>query len=138
MDKTLAMILLIGAAALGQAQSPAQSPSQNATQKAARIQSPTASAAASAVEGAASVPAKAVRRPLTPEELRDTAQFPDGALPDQPVLPQVVVPLGKKPVSLAPTAAGPKIDDQVARCKALTDPRHKAACVHAAPASSAP
>src|SRR5690349_2173489 len=135
MDKTLAVILLIGAATLGQAQSPAQSPAQNATPQAARIQSPTASAAASAVEGSASAP-KAVRRPLTPEELRDTAQFPDGALPDQPVLPQVVVPLGKKPVALPPTAAGPKIDDQVARCKALTDPRHKAACVHAAPASS--
>lgn len=128
MDKTLAVILLIGAATLGHAQKPP------------RVQSPTASAAASAVEGPASVPAKAVRRALTPEELRDTAQFPDGSQPDQPVLPQVVVPLGKKPAPLAPsaaTAAAPKIDDQVARCKALTDPRHKAACVHAPSASEA-
>jgi hypothetical protein len=126
MNKTLASIILVSAATLGYAQ------------QAPRVQSPTASAAASAVAGPSSAPAKPARRLLTPEELRDTAQFPDGVQPGQPTLPQVLVPLGKKPAPLAPTAAGPapkKIDDTVARCKALTDPRHKSACVHAPAAS---
>lgn len=127
MNKMLAAIALVGATTLA------------AAQQAARVQSPTASAAASAVAGAAPAPAKAVRRPLTPEEQRDTAQFPDGSPPDKPVLPQVVVPLGRKPPppATAAAAAPGKINDEVARCKALTDPRHKAACVHAPPASEA-
>ena len=128
MNKLLAAILLIGASTLTSAQ------------QAARVQSPTASAAASAVSSPASAPAKAVRRPLTPEEQRDAAQFPDGSQPDRPVLPQVLVPLGKKPAPLEGTAgAAPavKINDDVARCKAQAGPKQKAACVHAPSASDA-
>lgn len=127
MNNLLAAITLVGAATLASAQ------------QAARVQSPTASAAASAVAGPASAPAKPVRRSLTPEEQRDAAQFPDGSLPDRPAMPQVVVPLGRKaPPPHAATADAPgKINDDVARCKALADPRQKAACVHAPAASGA-
>ena len=128
MHKTFAIIVVAGAAALTHAQT------------APRVQSPTASAAASAVAGPSSSPSKAVRRPLTPQEQREAAQFPDGAQPEQPVLPQVVVPLGRKPAPLAAaegTGPAPKIDDQVARCTALTDRRNQAACVHAPAASGA-
>jgi len=126
MNKLLAAIVLIGASTLTSAQ------------QAARVQSPTASAAASAAS--ASAPAKAVRRALTPEEQRDTAQFPDGSQPDRPLMPQVLVPFGKKPAPFDNSASGVapvKINDDVARCKAQAGPGQKAACVHAPTASDA-
>ncbi|WP_374561806.1 hypothetical protein [Ideonella sp.] len=107
--------------------------------------------AAPAASGAsAPSPAKPPRRALTPEELRSSAQFPDGSQPERPIAPQVVIPLGRKaplapPEPAASAAAGAaaapvgsKVNDQVARCKALSAPAQRAACVHAPAASAAP
>jgi hypothetical protein len=125
MTRPLIMITLVGVAMLAQAQQPAGVPA------------PAASAAS------VPAPAKPARRPLTPEELRNTAQFPDGSQPERPVSPQVVVPFGRKPgpqpetpASGAATVPG-KINDQVARCKALAEPHRQSACVHAPAASDA-
>jgi hypothetical protein len=60
--------------------------------------------------------------------------------------PQVTVPLGRKPPPPSPAEASEaaqdaampgKIDDRVARCKAMADPRQRAACTRAVAASDA-
>lgn len=104
---------------------------------------------ASAPEAAASRPqaprrAKPERRPLAPQELRDSASFPGEMRPEDMPPPQVTVPLGRKPPPPSPATAGAaaqdatapgKIDDRVARCKALADVRERAACSRALSAS---
>ncbi len=103
-------------------------------------------APAVAASGApAPAPAKPARRPLTIDEQRDITRFPDGSQPERPAAPQVVVPFGRKPGPRPDTAANAaaqsaaavpgKVNDQVARCKALAEPHRQAACVHAPVAS---
>ncbi|HEX5682607.1 MAG TPA: hypothetical protein VFY73_01120 [Ideonella sp.] len=104
--------------------------------------------AASGASAPAPAPTKPVRRALTPEELRNTATFPDELRPDGPIKPQVVVPLGRKPppptgaaasaAAQAGTTPAGKINDEVARCKARSSPQMQAACGHEAAASAAP
>jgi hypothetical protein len=105
-----------------------------------------ASAPASAASSAASAPrtARPVKRPLTAQELRESATFPGDMRPEDMPPPQVKVPLGRKPPPPSPAeaaaaaegAAAPgKIDDRVARCKALKDARQRDACTRAVVAS---
>lgn len=93
--------------------------------------------AASEVMVVPAKPQKPARKPLSPEELRKSATFPGELHPEEPVKPQLVVPIGRKPPPPLPSstsepsvAMGPagKIDDSVARCKALAPPERKAAC----------
>ena len=94
---------------------------------------PTPSASAPA-------PAKPGKRPLTAEELRDSGSFPGELRPAGPNTPQINIPLGKKPPAPSDAAASAanqdaasspgKIDDRVARCKALKGAAARAACTH--------
>jgi hypothetical protein len=113
-------------------------------------QAPQAPQAVSAPASAASAgpfgprTAKPVKRPLTAQELRDSATFPGDMRPDDMPPPQVTVPLGRKPPPPTPaeasaaaqdaTAPG-KIDDRIARCKGLADARQRDACTRAAAGS---
>jgi hypothetical protein len=107
-----------------------------------------AGAAASTPSAAASSAktAKALRRPLTPEEMRDSASFPGDLRPDGPPTPQIKVPLGRKPpppsdavasAARRDAAVSPsKIDDRVARCKGQPTAEQRAACAQGLAASS--
>ena len=134
MKRPLIAMIVLAASALTQSQPPA------------RVPPPAAAVAASGASAAsAPVPTKPVRRSLTGEEQRDLAQFPDGSQPERPAKAQVVVPFGRKPppetaanAAARDAAAVPgKVNDRVARCKALADPQRQAACVHAPVASDA-
>lgn len=105
-----------------------------------------ASAPPGAASAVASAPrtAKPVKRPLTAQELRESSTFPGDLRPQDMPPPQVTVPLGRKPPAPSPAeaeaaaqgAAAPgKIDDRVARCKALADARQRLACTQALHAS---
>lgn len=104
-------------------------------------------AAASAASSSASAPttSKRVKRPLTAQELRESATFPGDMRPQDMPPPQVSVPLGRKPPPPSPAEAQEaaqdagmpgKIDDRVARCKAQADPKQRAACTSALAASA--
>lgn len=129
MKRPLIAMIVLAASALTQSQPP--------------VQAPPPAAAVAASGASAPVPTKPVRRSLTGEEQRDLAQFPDGSQPERPAKAQVVVPFGRKPppdtaanAAARDAAAVPgKVDDRVARCKALADPQRQAACVHAPVAS---
>ena len=85
---------------------------------------------------------KPMPRPLSPTELRESATPPGDLRPQEPVRPQINIPLGKKPVaSLAPepraqrrigstsaSAAAGGINDASARCEAETDTQARLAC----------
>jgi hypothetical protein len=84
--------------------------------------------------------AKPAPRPLSPNELRESASPPGDLRPENPVKPQISIPLGKKPVpALAPepraqrrigsaSAAAGGINDASARCEAEVDDAARAAC----------
>jgi hypothetical protein len=89
-------------------------------------------------EASAPTVAKPLPRPLSPNELRDSATAPGDLRPEDPVRPQISIPFGKKP-ALAPepraqrrtgsasaTAGG--IDDASARCEAEADTQARLAC----------
>ena len=89
--------------------------------------------------GASAVPmAKPVPRPLTPAELRDSASTPGDLRPEDPVKPQISIPLGKGPPAgsklvsrAAPrNAAAPAggVNDASARCEAEVDEQVRATC----------
>ena len=72
-------------------------------------------------------------RRLTPEELREVGGPPGEVRPEDPVVPQIKIPLGRKqPVTPLPPArrasAATGIDDTAARCLALADAAERAAC----------
>lgn len=101
-------------------------------------------AASAASDVAAPGSSRRVKRPLTAQELRESATFPGDLRPEDMPPPQVNLPLGRKPpppsasdaAAAAQDAAVPgKIDDRVARCKAQADPRQRAACTRALAAS---
>jgi hypothetical protein len=105
-----------------------------------------ASAPASSPAIGASAPraSRPVKRPLTAEELRESSTFPGEMRPEDMPPPQVKVPLGRKPAPPSPAEAGAaaqdatmpgKIDDRVARCKALPDLAQRTACTRALAAS---
>jgi hypothetical protein len=109
---------------------------------------PAAPAASAPDVGASATQAPAAprraKRPLTAQELRDSASFPGDMRPEDMPPPQVTVPLGRKPPPPSPATAGAvaddaaapgKIDDRVARCKALADVRERADCTRALSAS---
>jgi len=91
-----------------------------------------ASAAASAV-----TPAPARREPASPSQspavrAAQGATPPGELRPENPVLPQIAVPL-RRPRDTAPgeragSAAG-SIDDSAARCRAASSDRERAACI---------
>ncbi len=101
----------------------------------ARVPAPLAEPAASAPP----VVNKAKPRAMTPAEKRDSATAPGGVRPEEPVVPQISIPLGKTPP--APTlskaqqqrhdkaAAMGGVDDSVARCKAAATPAERDACL---------
>lgn len=78
-------------------------------------------------------------RLLTPSEKRDNADAvsaPD-LRPDRPVIPQISVPLGRKPPAANPPPAAPRngsasapgaIGDSAARCEAMPGNLERAAC----------
>jgi hypothetical protein len=99
-----------------------------------------ASAPPSMAASATSSPAPAGPRLLTPTEQRrnvDEATAPD-LRPDRPVVPQISVPLGRKPPVPAPSAsraprngaAAPPghIGDAAARCESAPGDLERAAC----------
>jgi hypothetical protein len=99
-----------------------------------------ASTAPSTAASAASSPAPVGPRVMTPTEQRrnvDEASAPD-LRPDRPVVPQISVPLGRKPpvpagaASRAPrSGAAPTpghIGDAAARCESAPDDLERAAC----------
>jgi hypothetical protein len=112
-----------GAASAANAQSPA------------RVHTPLAEAAASAPL----VVNKAKPRAMTAAEKRDSASVPGDVRPEEPVVPQISIPLGKTPpaptLSKAQrqrhdkTAAMGGVDDSVARCKAAKTPADRDACL---------
>ncbi len=97
---------------------------------------------ASAPVAAASAPKveQAAPRPLSPTALRESASPPGDLRPEDPVKPQISIPLGKKPaVPLAPepraqrrmgsaSAAAGGINDASARCEAEVGNAARAAC----------
>jgi hypothetical protein len=101
----------------------------------ARVPAPLAAPAASAPP----VANKAKARGLTPAERRDSAVVPGDVRPEDPVVPQISIPIGKTPP--APTlskaqqqrqdkaAAMGGVDDSVARCKAAATPAERDACL---------
>lgn len=101
----------------------------------ARVPAPLAEPAASAPP----VVNKAQPRAMTPAEKRDSATVPGAVRPEEPVVPQISIPLGKTPP--APTlskaqqqrqdkaAAMGGVDDSVARCKAAATPAERDACM---------
>ena len=91
---------------------------------------------------AASVPSANVPNPrlMTPEQKRDSGSppLPSDAQPDQPVTPQIKIPLARKPAppgdrkpnarrSDLPASAG-RVDDAVARCDAAVDKSARESC----------
>lgn len=81
---------------------------------------------------------KPTPRSLSPSALRDSATPPGDLRPEDPVRPQLSIPLGRKPV-LAPepraqrrigsaSAAAGGINDASARCEAEADPQARLAC----------
>ena len=83
---------------------------------------------------------KVVPRPLGPAELRESATTPGDLRPQDPVRPQVNIPLGKQPgPSLASepraqrrigsaSATSGGINDASARCEAEADPQARLSC----------
>ncbi len=101
----------------------------------ARVPVPVAEAAASAP----AVVNKAKPRAMTAAEKRDSATVPGDVRPEDPVVPQLSIPLGKTPpapvLSKAQqqrqdkAAAMGGVDDSVARCKAAATPAERDACL---------
>ena len=101
----------------------------------------TATATAPAVpEASAPSAGKPAPRPLGPAELRESATTPGDLRPEDPVRPQINIPLGKQPKSsLTPepraqrrigsaSAANGGINDASARCEAEVDSQARLAC----------
>ncbi|MEP7299122.1 MAG: hypothetical protein ABI702_23305 [Burkholderiales bacterium] len=98
-------------------------------------QAPAPPGAASAA-ATASMPSSGPRL-LTPAEKRDNADVaaaPD-LRPDRSVVPQISIPLGRKPaeprpkpLARKPAAAPGQIGDAAARCEALSGDLERAAC----------
>jgi hypothetical protein len=91
------------------------------------------------ISGASAVPAaKPIPRPLSPTELRDSASQPGDLRPEDPIKPQISIPLGKKPptgsklVSRAeprsPAASAGGVNDASARCEAEADEQVRVKC----------
>ncbi|MEO8058290.1 MAG: hypothetical protein ABI671_08170 [Burkholderiales bacterium] len=90
----------------------------------------------------ASAAGKPRPRPLNPKELRESATPPGDLRPEDPVRPQISIPLGKKPApalapepraqrrigSAAASAAAGRINDASARCEAEADAQARVAC----------
>lgn len=101
----------------------------------ARIPAPLAAAAASAPP----VVDKSKPRPMTPAEKRESATAPGDVRPEDPVVPQISIPLGKTPPAPAQSkaqvqrhdraAAMGGVDDSVARCKAAETNAARDACL---------
>jgi len=99
----------------------------------ARASAPTPSAVASAP-----VAAKPRPSPLTPQQLRESATSPGELRPEHAAVPQINVPLGRKPaVPVKPQSRASRrgeakpadgIDDAVARCEAQSDRQVRADC----------
>ena len=82
---------------------------------------------------------KPAPRPLSPTELRESATPPGDLRPQDPVRPQINIPLGKKPalapepraqrrIGSASAAAGGGVNDASARCEAEADTQARLAC----------
>ncbi len=101
----------------------------------ARVPAPVAAPAASAPP----VVNKKLPRAMTPAEKRDSATVPGDKRPEDPVVPQISIPLGKTPPApVLPkaqqqrqdkAAASGGVDDSVARCKAAATPAERDACL---------
>jgi hypothetical protein len=86
----------------------------------------------------APVAAKARPPPLTPQQLRESATSPGELRPEHAAVPQINVPLGRKPaVPMKPQSNASRrgeaepadgIDDAVARCEAQADRQVRADC----------
>jgi hypothetical protein len=101
-----------------------------------------AQAVAPAVSAApASAPAvdKSMPRPMTAAEKRDSATVPGDVRPEEPVIPQISVPLGRTPPAPAQTkadlerkrqaAAKGGVEDSIARCKAVPTKSEREDCL---------
>ena len=82
-----------------------------------------------------SAPVKSGPRVLTPLEMRDNATQPGELRPENPVTPQIRIPLGKKPPATEPAAPRPGhaasaggLEDEVARCEAQAGEQVRAKC----------
>jgi hypothetical protein len=101
----------------------------------ARVPAPLAAPAASAPP----VVSKSKSRAMTPAESRDSATVPGDVRPEDPVVPQIRIPLGRTPPVASHTPAQTRrheqaaatggIDDAVARCKAAEAPAARDACL---------
>jgi hypothetical protein len=99
-----------------------------------------AQATAPAPSPATSAPVAAKPRPspLTPQQLRESATSPGELRPEHAPVPQINVPLGRKPaVPVKPQSGASRrgqaepadgIDDAVARCEAQSDRQVRADC----------
>jgi hypothetical protein len=124
--KLIWMWALVGAAAAA-LHAHAQAP--------ARVASPLTEPAASAPP----VLNKSKPRAMTAAEKRDSATAPGDMRPEEPVVPQLSIPLGRTPpvpvLSKAQqqrqekAAAMGGVDDGVARCKAAATPAERSACL---------
>lgn len=97
-------------------------------------------ASAPALPSASAPASKPAPHPLSPSELRESATPPGDLRPENPVKPQINIPLGKKPVpALAPepraqrrigsaSAAAGGINDASARCEAEVGDAARVAC----------
>jgi len=101
----------------------------------ARVPAPLAAPPASAPP----VISKSKPRAMTPAEKRDSASVPGDVRPEDPVVPQISIPLGKTPPAPSlskaqqqrheKTSAMGGVDDSVARCKAAATPGERDACL---------
>lgn len=97
-----------------------------------------AAASAPAVAPSAVTPAKAEKRPATPQEGRDSATAPGDLRPAARVTPQISVPLmpggvAGKPAYVRPArgngAPSGGVDDSAARCNAIADAQARKDCL---------
>jgi hypothetical protein len=87
-------------------------------------------AAAAPAPASAPVGSKSTPRPMTPAQKSQAATVPGDVRPEEPVVPQISIPLGRTPPAplatssaaqrkRAAAAASGGIDDSIARCKAM-------------------
>jgi mono/diheme cytochrome c family protein len=76
-------------------------------------------------------PRPAVRRPLTPEALRDSGTTPGDLRPEDRTTPQIVVPLNRTQPrgKTAPAAQPSPINDEAARCEAAPTREARQLCL---------
>lgn len=104
----------------------------NASPNAAPVAAAPASAPSTVVKPAASAPykGKPATRPLSADEERESSMAPGELRPERTIVPQVTIPLGRKPPDTTHMTGKPggSVNDAAGRCAALSDENERAIC----------